>query len=228
MDMLIKKLAAGNAVRTRLRQCPFTVGQRHIARPLLADDVVEPAVTAEAQRIEIARRVEFFLGHPGILQRQRALAAAETQLRKAVVNLFRLVEVGRRLPEVAARLGFGTGVEEALPLIQAGFRKISTVQRRERRAILQVHRHRAQHDFRAAVSARGDDVFQILLEIIIDRTEARVGTGQFIFDERPHALPFTAAAGGFLRRAPQRRRTIRRVRVALSASPARINGSGVV
>ena len=42
-----------------------------------------------------------------------------------------------------------------------------------------------------------------MLEIPIDRAEARVGSGHFIFDERPHALPFAALAPVFLRRSPK-------------------------
>ena len=106
MDMFIKVIGAGNAVRTRLRQRPFTVGQRDIARRLPPDDVIEPAVTSKTQGIQIARRGKLLLGRPGILQRQRALAAAEPQLRKALVNLFRLIIVRRRLPKIPALLGF--------------------------------------------------------------------------------------------------------------------------
>ena len=116
MDMFIKEIGAGNAVRTRLRQRPFTVGQRDIVRRLLPDDVIEPAVTSKTQGIQIARRGKFLLGRPGIVQRQRALAAPETQLRKAFVNLFRLIVVSRRLPKVPALLGFHAGIEEALPV----------------------------------------------------------------------------------------------------------------
>ena len=117
MDVFIKKFVAGNAVRACRRQRPFTVGQRDIARRLLPDDVIEPAVTSETQGIQIARGEKFLLSRLDVFQCQRALAAAETQLRKTFVNLFRLIVISRRLLKLSGCLGFHAGIEEALPVI---------------------------------------------------------------------------------------------------------------
>src|SRR5205085_8888843 len=91
MHVLIKKISAGNAIWACLGQRSFTVSQGDIILRLLPDNVFELAVASETQGIKVPSGSEFFLGRRDILQLQRALAAAETQLREGPVDLRRLI-----------------------------------------------------------------------------------------------------------------------------------------
>ena len=128
MDVFIKQLSTGNTVGTRLRQGQFTVSQRNIVPCLPADDFIEPAVTSEAQGIQIPGRRKFLFGLHDVIQRQRALAAAETQLREVSVNLLRLAIDRRRLPKVPTLLRFHPGIKQTLPVLLLGFQKAGAVQ----------------------------------------------------------------------------------------------------
>ena len=61
--------------------------------------------------------------------------------------------------------------------------------RSKRRAIPQVHRHRADHDAGAAAPAQADDVVKVSLEVAIDSVHARVVGGDLLVQKHFHTAP---------------------------------------
>ena len=72
------------------------------------------------------------------------------------------------------------------------------------RAVLQVDRHRADHDARAAPFAGADDVREIALEVVIHAFHPRIVRADLLIEEHRHATPNRIVAGSFLN--PTRRR----------------------
>jgi hypothetical protein len=189
MDVFVKEISARKTIRAHSCHRPFCIGKRHIAGRFLPDDLVQPGVASETQCIQIARGGKFQLCFRKVAQRQRALCPAETQLCKRFINQLCLLELDSRLLEIAGSLGFRTGFKMTLPVVQLRLGKISAVQRRKRSAILQVHGYGAQDNFRTAAFARGNNVFEILLKVFINRSKAWIGARNFVFHEHPHSFP---------------------------------------
>ena len=102
MHVFVKQVLAGQPVRTLPGKGTFGVGQQNVLafalRNGLPDQVVEPAVATETQRVQIARRPKVLLGLLNFAQRQSTFPLSEAKFGKAVINLRRLVKQVGSLP----------------------------------------------------------------------------------------------------------------------------------
>src|SRR5688572_4042768 len=63
----------------------------------------------------------------------------------------------------------------------------------KRRAVIKVYGDGADDDARAGASARGDDVVEVLLKILIDDRESRIICADVVFQKHQHPAPLIFA-----------------------------------
>ena len=158
VDVFEEKLLSRNPVRGALRK-PFRgIHPKDIPAGVTAgdllQDLVEPGVGAETERIEIARLRKRFPGGLAFSQSQLALAHAEVQLGVLTVDLRRLpVEFEGFFP-FPGGLKSAAGVVEVFPGREDGVAQTDRMERGERRAVPQIAGDGTEEDLRSRVSDR--------------------------------------------------------------------------
>ena len=111
------------------------------------------------------------------------------KFRETVVDLRRRLILGNRFRPLLFAFQFDARLIERLPFRQILGRQVGSVQRGQRRAVLEVHGHRRKDH--AGPGPAGDvaDVRQILPEVVVNRRQPRVVGRHRVVHEHLHALP---------------------------------------
>ena len=201
MNVLVEKLRARNVVGTGRRHRALCLRKQFRSAwsaGVSADGFIDPVVRAEPQRVEFLRPVEVrargcvaaereFAARPLEVEFCKFICAARARLRR------QLVEDGLSLDEsIAAREG-----QAQRPLLLELWQFLGRERAMlggERRAVPQVHRHRAHDDFRARRVALVNNRIQIFAEVLMHPRHARIIALHLLLEKHLHAAPLHGAA----------------------------------
>ncbi len=190
VHVLIHQLAADDSIRTLLRENLLRIDQLRARRPRHpAVDLVDAAVGAKAQRIQIARRHEMLFRSGVVSLHPQAARHAELELGELIVDLCRRIIGLQRLRPRTGALEVSSLLQQRGPAAQIVRAQVIAVLRAKRSAIFQIRRHRADDHPRPRAPRRGNRVAQVLLEVRIRVLHQRRSLGHLLVEKHLHAAP---------------------------------------